>query len=124
MSLYDQNEMDGALTYLKHKLRRSPINTTYEFAMERLTQNVARIYVRNRETYALVNLNDIPDLRISVIGRVEGEVLAHNNEFLISWTDSYTIKINNEPVLDLTTQKQQSCRPLTHYTIKGVSGII
>lgn len=83
-----------------------------------LTPAVARIYVCD----AIGNKLAMPvgAAGLTLLEAGGGYIAPHNDEFLITWADSYILKVAGTDSLWVTNQKQQSFQAIsgiTHFTI-------
>jgi hypothetical protein len=83
--------------------------------VEAINNNVAKLYVTDVQG----NQQHMPPT-VSLSDAGGANVAPYNNEFLITWTDSYVLRVSGVEVIWMTNQKQHAFKTapgITHFTV-------
>ncbi len=104
----DSMQRRGSFSYLQDQVSFVSVDATRGVCIERINNNVARVYLVDYQRVPL----PMPDDIIMTDGQGVA-VPPFMNSFLITWVDTYTLSVRDErgvltPCLVLHNQKQQS----------------
>ena len=93
----------GSFSYLQDNVKYLQIDETLSIRIERINNNVARVYIANAE-----NVQQPVPPHITMADSAGAPVRPFEENFLITWFDSYVLSIHGQPHMILNNQKQQS----------------
>ena len=93
----------GAFSYQQDNCNYLRLNDHLTIRVERVTQDVARVYLVDNHTVQ----QPIP-ANVSMQDEAGVGVPPFLNNFLVSWVNSYSLSVDNQPVMQLNRQKQQA----------------
>ena len=93
----------GSFSYLQDNIRYLQIDGALSIRIERITDDVARVYIANAE-----NVQQPVPQHITMANSTGAPVRPYRENFLITWFDSYVLSVNEQPHMILDNQKQQS----------------
>jgi hypothetical protein len=85
------------------------VSGNLDLRIDRVNANIGRVYVVDQNG----NAQPMPG-NITMLDKAGGAVLAHNNEFLYIYADSYSVLVNNQVIVRLDQQKQHSLMAPKH----------
>ncbi len=104
----------GAFSYNTTMMNGFNIGNGLQIRVKAVNNNVASIIVTD------VNGNQQPiPSHITVVDAANAVVPPWNNAFLVTWIDSYVLRVNGNDTIWMTNQKQQSFATavgITHFT--------
>eukprot|EP00882_Tetradesmus_deserticola_P034719 GHRQ01039948.1.p1 GENE.GHRQ01039948.1~~GHRQ01039948.1.p1 ORF type:complete len:125 (+),score=19.44 GHRQ01039948.1:244-618(+) len=93
----------GSFSYRHDSVNYVEIDANNTLREERINTNIARIY--------LVDSNNVQlqvQAHITVTDQAGAPVAPFMDNFLITWVDSYVVRVNGQPFMTLNNQLQQS----------------
>ena len=96
----------GSFSYKNNNINVVEITNNSFLRIERLNQNVARIYFVDQNENQII----IPNNTICKDIIANENINQFQNNFIISWVSNYEITINDMIILILENQKQQSIK--------------
>ncbi|EIE26306.1 hypothetical protein COCSUDRAFT_58847 [Coccomyxa subellipsoidea C-169] len=93
----------GSFSYLQDNVNYLQIDGALSIRIERINNNVARVYIANAE-----NVQQPVPPHITMADSAGAPVLPFLENFLITWFGSYVLSINGQPHMILNNQKRQS----------------
>jgi len=101
--------MQAPLTYTPGKLLAVEVPDDMFIVMENIDNDTARIYVLDNIGGVMGHVKSpFPASRIKLVNGNHAVVPLRNNEYIITWVQSYTLFVDNKKALELCTMKQQS----------------
>lgn len=93
----------GTYSYLQDNVNYVVIDPNLTIRIERINNNIARVYVVDAN-----NVQQPIPQHITMMDHANVHVNPFQNNFLITWVDSYTLLVNGQAFMKLSNQKQQS----------------
>lgn len=92
----------GTFSYQNDERNYVRLDDETRIFIERINTNVARVYLVNNNEEQVPLRSDI------TMVDADGEINPpFNDTFFITWADSYTLRVNDEPFMRLCRHKQQ-----------------
>ncbi len=101
-----QKMLRGAYSYLNDKRNGIHLTDQIDVIVERVNNNVARIFFRSRQNGQQIALDALPG--VLVIDMAGNPVQPYHNDVMITWADSYRVCFAGKEILILKNQKQQA----------------
>jgi hypothetical protein len=105
----------GNFSYLHDHVNYLQIDGGLSIRIERITKDVARVYIANAE-----NVQQPMPPHITMANSAGAPVPPFRENFIITWFESYVLSINGQPHMILNNQKQQSILGPSH----AASGVV
>ena len=104
----------GSFSYKQDKKFRAFISETVGIYIARISNEAARIYFKNPSTGKLLRCRQVGN-NVRLENEDTHEVqYPHLNQFVIVWTGSYSLYVDDRPVMYIDNQRQQSVRCSLH----------
>ena len=110
--------MEGSFSFKNSNIRETQLDDCILLRIERVGFAIARVYVVD-DSFAEI---DVPEGLVIYDNTNNANVVrfANRQEFLLAWSDSYSIKLNDVLILELNTQRQWSLRSVSERAIRTV----
>ena len=107
----------GVFSYRQDGVRFLDLTDNLKINVERLDGNIARVYVVDAQHAQ----QPIPS-NVAMRNAAGAKVARLDDNFFVSWVDSYTLTVNGQPHMTLNNQKEQAISGPYH-AASGVMGL-